>query len=158
VIEVFNRAVAELRAEGVDPLLHPLAEDYLPLRIACEVDGSRLPLRRSDRGDEAVATCRCGAGYRFPLGGGRPSIEALLATDRWSPDVLLPIFITHLASGVVGGRSSAVYGIVLNRVMREGLGWDPIPMLLPADLADPDSESGLSADSLMVSHLMGEGP
>ena len=46
VIEVFNRAVFDLSERGIDPLLHPLADDYLPLRISCASDATRLPLRR----------------------------------------------------------------------------------------------------------------
>ena len=48
VIEVFNRAVFDLSERGIDPLLHPLADDYLPLRISCASDATRLPLRRHD--------------------------------------------------------------------------------------------------------------
>ena len=157
VIEVFNRAVEDLRDAGVDPLLHPLADDYLPLRVACEADQTRLPLRRRDGvgGTYAVARCRCGASYRFRLGGDRLSIAEITRTGRWSPDVLLPVFLNDLASGVVGGRSSAVYGMVLNRVLREALGEDPIPMLVPESLLSQDGAGGGPAGkSLVVSYLL----
>jgi hypothetical protein len=69
--------------------------------------------------------------------------------------VLLPVFLNDLASGVVGGRSSAVYGMVLNRVLREALGEDPIPMLVPESLV---SEDGVGTEpvgkSLVVSYLL----
>jgi hypothetical protein len=158
VIEVFNGALSDLRAAGVDPLLHPLADDYLPLRLACEADGTRLPLRRREgvAGTYAVARCQCGASYRFRLGGDELSMDEITRTHRWSPDVLLPVFLNDLASGVVGGRSSAVYGMVLNRVLREALGEEPIPVLVPESLL---SENGVGnepvAESLVVGYLLG---
>jgi hypothetical protein len=158
VIEVFNRAVFDLREGGIDPLLHPLAEDYLPLRISCASDAARLPLRRRDGpgGAYAVATCGCGVRYRFRLGRRELSFDEIAQTHRWSPDVLLPTLVNDLASGVVAGKSSAVYGMVLNRVLREALDKEPIPMLVPEGLTSraPD-RTRLVADSLMVSYLLG---
>jgi hypothetical protein len=157
VIEVFNRALRDLRGAGVDPLLHPLADDYLPLRVACEADHTRLPLRRRDGVDEtwAVARCQCGASYRFRLGRDALSIDEITRTSRWSPDVLLPVFLNDLASGVVGGQSSAVYGMVLNRVLREALGEEPIPMLVPESLVSEDGVgTAPMAEGLVVSYLL----
>jgi hypothetical protein len=157
VIEVFNRAVWDLRAAGIDPLLHPLPDDYLPLRFACEADRTRLPLRRSDGpgGSYAVATCRCGAAYRLSLGRDELSLEEIVQTGSWSPDVLLPVFLNDLAGGVVGGRSSAVYCMVLNRVLREALGKEPIPMLVPVSLASANGAGTRpAAESLVVSYLL----
>jgi hypothetical protein len=158
VIEVFNRAVFDLSERGIDPLLHPLADDYLPLRISCTSDATRLPLRRRDGrgGAYAVATCGCGATYRFRLGHRELSFDEIVQTHRWSPDVLLPTLVNDLASGVVAGKSSAIYGMVLNRVLREALDKEPIPMLVPESLISraPDG-TRLVADSLMVSYLLG---
>jgi hypothetical protein len=158
VIEVFNRAVSDLRELGIDPLLRPLGDDYLPLRIACASDATRLPLRRRDGvgGAYALATCRCGASYRFLLGRGDLSLSQIAQTHRWSPDVLLPTFLNDLASGVVAGKSSAIYGMVLNRVLREALDKDPIPIFVPESLTSRDADGPrLVADSLMVSYLLG---
>jgi hypothetical protein len=57
---------------------------------------------------------------------------------------------------VVAGKSSAIYGMVLNRVLREALDKEPIPMLVPEGLTSrtPDG-TRLVADSLMVSYLLG---
>lgn len=158
VIEVFNHAVFDLRERGIDPLLHPLADDYLPLRISCVSDATRLSLRRRDEpgGAYAVATCGCGATYRFRLGRRELSFDEIVQTHRWSPDVLLPTLVNDLASGVVAGKSSAIYGMVLNRVLREALDKEPIPMLVPESLISraPDG-TRLVADSLMVSYLLG---
>ena len=158
VIEVFNRAVFDLRDRGIDPLLHPLADDYLPLRISCPSDATRLPLRRrgGPDGTYAVATCRCGTTYRFRLGRGELSLDEIAETHRWSPDVLLPTLLNDLAGGVVAGKSSAIYGIVLNRVLREALDKEPVPMLVPEGLTSPEpADARLVADSLMVTYLMG---
>jgi hypothetical protein len=158
VIQVFNRALFELKDRGIDPLLRPLAGDYLPLRISCAADATRLPLRRRDEADGsyAVATCRCGANYRFRLGRRQLSFDEIAQTRRWSPDVLLPTLVNDLASGVVAGKSSAIYGMVLNRVLREALEREPIPMVVPESLISPDpGGTGLVADSLMVSYLLG---
>jgi hypothetical protein len=46
--------------------------------------------------------------------------------------------------------------MVLNRVLREALDKEPVPMLVPEDLASPNpDDTRLVADSLMVSYLMG---
>jgi hypothetical protein len=158
VIHVFNRALLELREGGIDPLLHPLTDDYLPLRISCAADATRLPLRRRDEADGtyAAATCWCGATYRFRLGHRQLSFDEVAQTRRWSPDVLLPTLLNDLASGVVAGRSSAIYGMVLNRVLREALEKEPIPMIVPESLTSRDpGGTGLVADSLMVTYLLG---
>ena len=70
--------------------------------------------------------------------------------------MLLPTLLNDLASGVVAGKSSAIYGMVLNRVLREALDKEPIPMLVPEGLTSPDApDARLVADSLMVTYLMG---
>ena len=70
--------------------------------------------------------------------------------------MLLPTLLNDLASGVVAGKSSAIYGIVLNRVLREALDKEPVPMLVPEGLTSPGpDDTRLVADSLMVSYLMG---
>jgi hypothetical protein len=46
--------------------------------------------------------------------------------------------------------------MVLNRVLREALDKEPIPMLVPEGLTSPDAvDARLVADSLMVTYLMG---
>src|ERR687891_95790 len=78
--------------------------------------------------------CACGAFYRFHLGSRSLSVGEVAATGRWSTDVTLPIYLNDLASGIVAGRSSAMYGMVLNEVLEKVLGRRPVPMLLPPDL------------------------
>jgi hypothetical protein len=47
------------------------------------------------------------------------------------------LLVDGYVSGMVGGRSSALYGLVLNRVAATVLGTSPAPMLVPADLPEP---------------------
>ena len=136
VVTVFNAAVGSLVAADVDPQVHYLPADYLPLHYSCDRDDRRCTLSRRRAGADtfAVTTCLCGATYRFHLGSRSMSIDELAATGRWSTDVTLPLYLNNLASGVVVGRSSALYGMVLNEVLEKVLGWVPIPMLVPVDL------------------------
>lgn len=149
VVAVFNEAVAELVAQDVDPQVRPLPEDHLPLHYSCPTDGTRLRLSLVD--GAAAATCRCGTGYRFDLGGG---LGELGATGRWSPDVSLPVHCNDAASGWVVGRSTALYGLVLNAVIDRVLGGRPIPGWIPPDLSSAP-RPGSEPPTLLVDHLLG---
>lgn len=139
VIVVFNEAVGSLETADVDPHVQRLTDDYLPLNYSCDVDDRRCRLVRAREGGDtyAVARCRGGHDYRFRLGGGVLSLDELEATGRWSPDVTLPICLNDLVSGVVVGRSSALYGLILNEVLIKVLGRAPVPMFLPPGFLDP---------------------
>ncbi len=154
VIAVFNEAVADLVADDVDPQVAPLGDDYLPLRYCCRLDGARLVLRHERVGGDHIAagTCRCGESYRFHLGSGTMSLGELEATDRWSPDVSLPIHHRDVASGWIVGRSTALYGIVMNAVVERVLDARPIPGLIPPDLLEDTSPEPPGA-SLLVDYL-----
>ncbi len=156
VVRVFNDAARELIAADVDPQVRPLPADYLPLNYSCRRCGARRRLRLERDGIDqfAAATCSCGARERFHLGARTLSLGELEATERWSPDVTLPVYLNDLASGVVVGRSSALYGLVLDAVLVRALGRSPIPMLLPADLADALEARGES-DSFLYDYLVG---
>jgi hypothetical protein len=146
-VAVFNAAVDELRATDVDPQVRTLDPGYLPLRYSCPRDGARCHLTRERHGADqfAVATCRCGAEHRFHLGSRTLSIDALTASQRWSVDVTFTAYLNDLFSGAVAGRSSALYGLVLNATLEKVLGRTPIPMHVPAELQatsvdrEPDS-------------------
>jgi hypothetical protein len=148
VVEVFNAAVARLIADDVDPQVRPLRTDYLPLRYSCPRDGTRLRLDRE--GLRAVATCRCGTRYEFALGD-PPRLDELQASGRWSIDVSMPVHHNDLASGWVGGRSTALYGMVFNEVLTDVLGRRPLPVLLPAHLGLEGGEG----ETLLVGYLAG---
>lgn len=152
VVAVFNEAVAELVAHDIDPQVAPLGDDYLPLRYCCPRDGARLVLRHERERDDhfAAGACRCGATYRFHLGTGTMSLGELDTTDRWSPDVSLPIHHRDVASGWIVGRSTALYGLVMNAVVDRVLAARPIPGFIPPDLLE---DSSPETPSLLVEYL-----
>jgi hypothetical protein len=153
-VAVFNAAVDGLVAADIDPQVRHLDESYLPFRYSCPKDGARCTLRRRREGPDhfAEATCRsCGTPYRFHLGAETSSPEELLATGRWSTDVSLPAFLNDLFGGVVVGKSSALYGLVLNEVVAKVLGERPVPMLIPESLASVLAED--TAGSLLQDYL-----
>ena len=156
VVRVFNAAVEGLIAADVDPQVHALPDDYLPLNYSCDRCGTRRRLRREQSGADhfAVLDCSCGAGRRFHLGGRELSLGELERTGRWSPDVTLPVYLNDLAGGVVVGRSSTLYGLVLDHVLERVLGRSPIPMLVPEDLAAVLGEEP-AVDSVLYDYLVG---
>jgi hypothetical protein len=153
-IKVFNDQIAVFVAADIDPRVHVLPDDYLPLHFSCPKDGlrRRLAHRREGADHLAVTDCRCGTTYRFRLGTGHLSAAELVATGRWSVDVCLPLFVDGLVSGAVVGRSSALYGLVLNEVATAVLGISPVPLLVPADLPEtvPNADR---PDSVLYDYL-----
>lgn len=167
VIAVFNETVASLMQQGIDPVMKPLAEDYLPLNYSCDICHRRLRLRLENaytvrpadkerpKGNDrfAVANCRCGGKYRFYLGNRTLSIDELAQTGRWSPDVSLVLFLNDLVSGYVAGKSSGVYyGLVMNEVLERVLNKRRVPVLLPTSLGMRASDQ---FDSLIYHYLTG---
>jgi hypothetical protein len=133
-IRVFNITVEELQTQGIEPHVKPLAPDYLPLHVSCRDCRRRLRLRRETQGTDqfAAARCRCDKTYRFHLGSGRLSIDAIADHADWSPDVSLTLFLNDLVSGYVAGASSgAYYGLVMAQVLRQVFGKRRVPILLP---------------------------
>jgi hypothetical protein len=128
LIALFNGAVERLEADDVDPQVHPLPGGYVPLRATCEC-GVRLTLARD--GASARAVCRCGRETRFDLAGELP--------EHASVDVTLPLYLNDLTSGVVAGKSSALYGLVLNEVLERALGRVPVPAIVPPEPLDEGS-------------------
>jgi hypothetical protein len=155
VIAVFNEAVSDLVTRDIDPQVKPLSANYLPLHYSCPTTGRRLRLSHVRQGSEHVATgeCPCGTAHSFPLGSSHLTIDELEATGRWSPDISLPIHHIQIASGWIVGRSTALYGIVLNTVARQVLGYRLIPGLIPPSLTS--SATPLGTDSLLVAFLGG---
>lgn len=136
VVRVFNAVRKSLTQAGIDPQVRPLAEGYLPLFYSCEADNRRLRLYHHIDGDDhfAVNTCKCGREYQFHLGNRDLSVAKIAETERWSLDVCFPIFFNDLVSGYVGGKSSAIYLIILNEVLRDVLNKKPVPILVPESL------------------------
>jgi hypothetical protein len=153
-VGVFNAAVDALVAADVDPQVRHLGEGYFPLRYSCSNCEARCTLvhRSRDADHFAETTCRsCGNEHRFHLGSGTPSAAEVMATGRWSVDVSLPAYLNDLVGGVVVGRSSALYGLVLNEVVAKVLGGDPVPALIPprlSEVLETDSAGGLMYEYL----------
>ena len=155
VVEAFNRAGESLVQSDINPQVKPLKADYLPLFYSCIVDNRRLRLHHHIDGADhyAVSRCKCGREYRFYLGTGRLSIAEIARTGRWSPDVCFPIFFNDQVSGYVAGKSSAIYLLILNAVMREVLGKTPVPILVPESLRSNGSNGKI--DSLIYRYFSG---
>src|SRR5262249_3253351 len=79
----------------------------------------------------------CDAAYRFSLGSGPLSVAAVAHTNRWSPDGTISLMQNDLGSGVVAGKSSAPYSLILNEGRVRGLGKEPVPIRVPAAPAAP---------------------
>jgi hypothetical protein len=154
VVQVFNAAIQALAQKGIDPQVNPLPENYLPLFFSCEVDDKRLRLYHHIDGNDhfAVSACKCGQEYRFHLGHGALSIAEIAQTDRWSPDVCFPIFFNDLVSGFVAGKSSAIYLMVMNEVLRKVLDKTPLPILVPQSLRNAESDL-IQVDSLIYRYF-----
>lgn len=153
IIMVFNQARLDLLRQEIDPVVKPLAEDYLPLNYSCPVCLRRLRLRRKiERHDQfAMVVCHCGETYRFHLGAGRLSIAELTQTRRWSPDVFLALFMNNMVSGFVGGQSSGIYfGLLMKAGLEKVLNKRRIPVLLPESLR---AEPTVQFDSLIYRYL-----
>ncbi len=154
VVQVFNEAVQALAQKGIDPQVNLLPGNYLPLFFSCGVDDKRLRLYHHIDGNDhfAVSACKCGQEYRFHLGHRALSIAEIAQTDRWSPDVCFPIFFNDLVSGFVAGKSSAIYLMVMNEVLRKVLDKTPVPILVPQSLRDVESDQ-IQVDSLIYRYF-----
>jgi hypothetical protein len=149
----FNERIAALQALDIDPHVRPLAEDYLPLFMSSPADDRRLRLRlvRDGGVQLACATDQDGKSYRYELGKGDVSVAALDGQVRWSPDVTLPVLVNDRYSGMVGGKSSALYMLVLRATMLKVLDMTPVPLLVPTAW----NVFGGAFDSLLEAYLDG---
>jgi len=140
VIEAFNQAREGLIRLNINPVVKPLAENYLPLNYTCPNCRRRLRLVRENKdGDQyAAAACRCGETPRFYLGRQCLAVSELAHTHRWSPDISLAFFMNDLVSGFVGGGSSGVYfGLLMKAALEQALGKQRVPVLLPEKPVKP---------------------
>lgn len=140
IVRVFNESVQSLIEQGIDPQVKPLHENYFPLFYSCEHDHQRLRLVHNIDGDDhyAVGACKHGHDYKFHLGTKHLSIAEIAQTNRWSPDVCMPAFFNDLVSGFVAGKSSTLYLIVINAVLRQVLDKSPVPILVPESLGQQE--------------------
>jgi hypothetical protein len=152
-VATFNERIRNLQALDIEPKLRPLADDYLPLFMTCPEDGRRVRLRLVQDGGISLA---CGVDSNgeqrcYELGGRQLSIEQLDERVRWSPDVTLPMLVNDRYSGMVGGKSSALYMLVCAEAMRKVLDMTPVPLLVPCNW---DVFPG-AFDSLLEAYLDG---
>jgi hypothetical protein len=157
VIKVFNASVRSMQELGIDPQVEIRDQDYLPLFFSCNVDHQRLRLKHVlENGDHfATCTCKCGETYRFNLGQNTLSITEIAETGRWSPDVLMPALFNDYVSGYVAGKSSALYLLIINDVLRQVLGKSTVPILVPESLGKSNSAQN-QVDSLLYDYLNNE--
>lgn len=153
-VESFNLRIERLRAMGIGTRVGPVPDDYLPLFIDDPRHGVRLRLRmeRWKTDTWAVACDRSGrVHHRFHLGGKRLNMAEVVSSASWSPDVTITILLNDLFSGVVAGKSSALYLMVFHAVMRDVLGMKPLPVFVP-DL----TAGSLEYDSLFSHYILGQ--
>ena len=152
-VATYNARIETLRARDIDPRVKPLADDYLPLFITTPGDQRRTRLRlvRDGRVHLACAVDRAGRSWCYELGRRELSLEGLFGHVDFAPDVTLPIQLNDRYSGVVCGKSSALYLLVFNEVMRKVLDMKPVPILVPPSW---DVFPG-AYDSLLAAYLDG---
>jgi hypothetical protein len=158
VIKVFNASVQSMQELGIDPQVEIRDQDYLPLFFSCTIDNQRLRLKHVLENSDHFATCicnKCGETYRFNLGQNTLSIAEIAETGRWSPDVLMPAFFNDYVSGYVAGKSSALYLLIINDVLRQILGKTTVPILVPESLGKLNSAPD-QVDSLLYDYLNNE--
>jgi hypothetical protein len=154
VRKVFNASVQSMQELGIDPQVEIRDQEYLPLFYSCDIDHQRLRLKHvvAAGGHFATCTCKCGRAYRFSLGNSVLSISEITETRRWSPDVLMPAFFNDYVSGYVAGKSSALYLLIMNDVLRQVLGKTAVPILVPESLGKANSDPD-QVDSLLYDYL-----
>jgi hypothetical protein len=141
VSEAIDEVLA-LDAHGAIPFARKGA-GHVPVALAGARDGIRRPLRAHRRGadwwlvsgrDAVRSDEDAPGGEAFNVGpADAPALEELLRSlrGRWSPDVFVPIFLFRLgAAGLVSGRGSVRYSLVVAHVMRRLFGEPHPPNLL----------------------------
>ncbi len=152
-VDAFNARIRALQSLDVAPQVKPLPQDYLPLFMSCPRDGRRLRLRLDRVGKTyfACAADSAGGQHRYELGQTNLTMEQLDRHVRWSPDVTLPMLVNDRYSGMVAGKSSALYMLVFRDVMQKVMDTIPLPVLVPANWdVFPDA-----FDSLVDAYLTG---
>jgi hypothetical protein len=142
-VKVQNETRKTMVGLGIDPVLPELSENYLPFWYSCPEVGRRSKLHRVClNGDHWASSsqCKCGVEHRFYLGSNKLSMIELAETGRYSLDVSILIHLNDLFSGSVAGRSSGLYIVVLNNIMKKVLGRRPAPVFIPENWAQPNPD------------------
>ncbi|MEA2162986.1 MAG: hypothetical protein QOK37_1113 [Thermoanaerobaculia bacterium] len=133
-------AVAEAMAHDEGGELHFTQKEsgHVPLAIAGADDGIRRPVRLVVRGDDHLLVA---GSETFNVGrADATSLAALLQQlrGRWSLDIFAPLFLFRLGvAGIVNGRGSIRYSLVLGHVMRRLFGERHVPNLLCSSAPRP---------------------
>jgi hypothetical protein len=143
-----------LRLDGADQLHFTGKEPgHLPLALASPQTGVRRPLRLQRAGSDWLLVTAYEGAESFNVGSAEPGIlEELLQRlrGRWSLDVFAPVFLMRLGiTGIINGRGSVRYSLIVGRVMRRLFGESHVPNLL-CSCAPPDS--GPFADAVRRVH------
>ena len=131
-IESINEAL--LFDDGGDLNFKRKEPRHVPLSLADPQSGVRHSLRLERRGADYLLVCAKGTEEVFNIGqadGG--ALEELLRRlkGRWSVDVFAPLFLFRLGvAGIINGRGSIRYSLVLAHVMKRLFGERHPPNLL----------------------------
>lgn len=133
---LFAESIAEARrlAGSFDLRFAARGSGHVPLAMADARSGRRFALRLERRGDDHVLASPEGFDFEENVGpAGVDELSELLCrhAGRWSLDVFAPLFLFRLGvEGIVNGRGSIRYSLVLAHVLERTLGGDHPPNLL----------------------------
>jgi hypothetical protein len=120
--------------EGGDLNFRRKAPGHVPLALADPESGVRRSLRLRRSGSDYLLVSTSGTEEVFNVGrGGAGALEELLRRlrGRWSLDVFTPLFLFRLGiAGIINGRGSIRYSLVLAHVMKRLFGESHVPNLL----------------------------
>ena len=131
-IESINQAMQF--DEGGDLNFSSKEPGHLPLALADPESGVRRSLRLQRRGADYLLVSTKGTEEVFNVGrADAAALEELLRrlSGRWSLDVFTPLFLFRLGvAGIINGRGSIRYSLVLAHVMKRLFGDRHVPNLL----------------------------
>jgi hypothetical protein len=120
--------------EGNDLNFNRKEPGHLPLALADPESGVRRALRLERSGADYLLVSTNGTKEIFNVGrADTPALAELLhrLSGRWSLDVFTPVFLFRLGvSGIINGRGSIRYSLVLAHVLKRLFGESHVPNLL----------------------------